>query len=407
MTETLIAPPRPLAVAHGPLVMVCDADLELSDGRRTHVTEVARWLAAHGFAVELVSRGPDPSLPGVRYHGGPAGGRRLRQLLGLNARAIALLARRRRRPRRLYLREDTGSLPVMLAARALGYRVVLEVNELAFGPGRRHDASGLRSRLVDLVKVPAARLSLGRAHALVVVSDGLRDQIVEHYGVPAERITVIPNGVDTELFHPREDAADTADLDPALRYLVFVGFFDGSVDFATMTRAFARAAAAHDDARLLVIGDGPRRPELERLVAELGLGERVTLVGPVADRRRVRALLAASHIGLAPLVAVQARNAIRSPLKIGEYLACGLPVIATAYPGGRGTVERTGGGIAVPAEDVDAMADAMLLLLDDPDRRERLGRLGRQEVVARYSWRSVAERTVPLLEPEGAARAPR
>ena len=149
-------------------MIVSDVDLGRPDGTRTHTTEVARALAREGFAVDLVSRGPDPCLPGVRYwSAGPDDPSRLQRISAVNGRAALVLLRRRRRARALYVREDWGSLPTVLIARLLGYRVVAEVNDVQYGPGYPYGAAGAarrrdRPRQARLRRRHVPRLAPGR-----------------------------------------------------------------------------------------------------------------------------------------------------------------------------------------------------------------------------------------------------
>ena len=113
------------------VLMIADIDLGYPDARRVHVSEIARGLLAAGCEVELVSRGPDPAIPGLRYRAAAASGSgRLARLARVNAVAIGRVTARRREARSLYVRYDWGVLPAIVAGRALGYRVVLEVNAL-------------------------------------------------------------------------------------------------------------------------------------------------------------------------------------------------------------------------------------------------------------------------------------
>src|SRR5262245_4402331 len=117
------------------VVVVSDIDLDLPDARRTHTLEVTRWLARLGFGPDLVSRGADPALDGVRYHAARPGDGTRERLVRVNRRAIGVLLRRRRTAGALYLRHDWAMAPTAVAARILGYRVVAEVNDLPYGSG--------------------------------------------------------------------------------------------------------------------------------------------------------------------------------------------------------------------------------------------------------------------------------
>jgi glycosyltransferase involved in cell wall biosynthesis len=387
----------------GDLVMVCDVDLSLPDGRRTHVTEVARGFAAHGLAVQLVSRGDDPGLAGVRYHEAAAAtAGRPRRILGMNVGAKRALLAARHGTRRLYVREDWGTTPAIIAARVLGYRVVLEINDLPFGRAAVGGGS-VRGRAANAVKAVAARLSVRCATGVVVISDRLREIVAGDLGYPQERIRVIPNGVDTARFRVRDraEAAEACGLDPALRYIVFVGILAPWTDIGTAAAAFARIAPGRPDLRLVVVGDGDRRAEAEAAILHAGIAGQTIRTGFVRDSERVAAFMSAASVGIVPQRIAQGRIGGGSPVKLAEYLACGRAVVATDHPGSRGLLDASGAGIAVPPEDAVAFADALAELLDDQARADALGLRGRELVERDYSWNSVVERTLPLFDGPG------
>jgi len=163
-----------------------------------------------------------------------------------------------------------------------------------------------------------------------------------------------------------------------------------------MLRAFALVAAVRDDAVLLLVGDGPRRGEVDRLVDELGLDDRVVRTGFVRDRERVRDLVGAATVCLVAHWAPRLQRIGASPTKVAEYFAAGRAVVALALPGVRDMVEDAGAGLAVPNEP-QAMADAILELLADGARADADGASARRAAEERYSWESVVRRTLPLF----------
>ena len=229
------------------VLMVADIDLGLPDARRVHVTEIARGLRAAGCEVELVSRGPDPGIDGVRFRAaaGSASGRSGR-LARVNAVAIARAAARRRDARSLYVRYDWGLLPTIVAGRALGYRVVLEVNALTSVDVEPTARLGLMLRLRERVKRASVGAAWRSSHRLLPVTERLRDTLVDVFGAPAERVEIVTNGADTELFAPRDRAAALHELglDPADEHVLFVGLLAWWNDFPTVIEAFAAGRRA-------------------------------------------------------------------------------------------------------------------------------------------------------------------
>jgi glycosyltransferase involved in cell wall biosynthesis len=377
------------------LVMVCDVDLGVPDATRTHTVEVARGFVAEGLAVDLVARGPDPRLPGVTFHaGGASEASRRERMTGVDRAAIALLRRRRGAARRCYVRHEWAQVPVLAAARALGYRVVTQVDDVAYGRGY----AGEIGRGADLVR-RAATVAMGRlAHGVVAVTAEIAQLLTEDFHVPAARIAVINNGVDVERFRPldRSAALAAAGLDPEGDYVLFTGLFAPWVDFDTMLEGFAAAAADRPRARMLLVGDGPRGAEVDARIERLGLGDRVVRTGFVADRDRVSRLAGAATLALSATYPAYTTRIGVSPVKLAEYFAAGRAVVATDIPGVREAVRDSDAGIVTPV-DPEAFGRAIGALLDDPERADALGRNGRRAAEERYSWPGVVRRTMPLF----------
>ncbi|MDX6619788.1 MAG: hypothetical protein QOK36_2174 [Gaiellales bacterium] len=379
------------------VLMLADIDLAFPDARRVHVTEIARGLVAAGCEVELVSRGPDPGIEGVSYvaaAGSQAG--KLARLARVNAVAFHRVAARRRDARSLYVRYDWGVLLPILAGRMLGYRVVLEVNALtsvAIADG----GYGLERRVVERVKRAAVVAAWRSAHRLLPVTEHLRNRLVSEFGAPPERVEIVANGADAELFAPRDraEAVRSVGLDPDGEHVVFVGLLAWWNDFETVVAAFAKVAEERPRAVLVFVGDGDERPAIEALVRTHGIADRVRFAGFVADRALVATYVAAARVCLSP---GSAKLAIGRPMKLAEYLAAGRPVVGSAIPGIADMMAETGGGIAVAPHDPAAMAAAVCELLADEGAADALAAASRPLIVERYSWRAIASRIAVIFQ---------
>ncbi|MDR0959208.1 MAG: glycosyltransferase family 4 protein [Propionibacteriaceae bacterium] len=153
--------------------------------------------------------------------------------------------------------------------------------------------------------------------------------------------------------------------------------------------------------RLLVVGGGPIQPELQAQAADVCLADKAEWTGAVPEPG-VLAHLHRMDVAVAPYPPVE--NSYFSPLKLYEYLAAGLPVVASAV--GQIPQALDGGrlGVLVEAGDPHALAEALRQLRADPARREQLSRDGRAEILARHTWRHVAERTLAACAEDAAAR---
>jgi len=245
---------------------------------------------------------------------------------------------------------------------------------------RRHGAT--RARVARLSPRHAVLLGIERAvfaspHQLVQCnSEMVRDEIARRYGVPDERLVVIPNGVDLERFHPRRRASEGARLrvdmhvSPGAVWL-FAGSGWRRKGLDTALRAMA--TASDRTAELWVAGrdaPGPWR----RLADRVGVGGRVRFLGPRSD---LEAVCAAADLLLLPTRYDAFANVCL------EAAAAGLPVVTSAA---NGAARALGEGAAVvdDPEDADAFA-ARLDALGDPERREPQGRAARK-VAQGFGW---------------------
>jgi len=228
--------------------------------------------------------------------------------------------------------------------------------------------------LPDQVELPN-RLLAPLTDAFIAVARAHGRYLAEHEGCPPSRVRVIPNGVDTDRFHPRwpspalvaelglaEDApvvGIVAALRPEKRH-------DRFLEVAVRVR---RAVPA---AQFLIVGDGPERGRLESLARELGLGQAVHFLG---TRRDVPELLALLDVFL--LTSEMEAN----PVSVLEAMASETPVVAPAVGSIPEVVQdRVTGRLVAPA-DVEAAAGAVVALLEDPDQAGALGRAGRERVL--------------------------
>jgi len=241
-----------------------------------------------------------------------------------------------------------------------------------------------------------------------VVTGVLRDMLLE-MGVERERLLVTPNGVDLAAYDhadvPAVRAAARLDLGlPGERdeevVLGFVGYYRDWHRLDVVLAAMAEPGLEH--ARLVLIGEGPAREALEAEAARLDLTSRVHFSG-VRPHARIPSLLPAFDVALVPAI-----NAYASPLKLHEYMAAALPVVAPDQPNLREVLTDGENGLLIPAGDADALASAVLGLAREPGRRAALGRAARRTIETEdLTWSGNARRVVAAVEPLVAERRAR
>jgi MMP alpha-(1->4)-mannosyltransferase len=217
---------------------------------------------------------------------------------------------------------------------------------------------------------------------ILTVSESSRGDIVEQMGVPAERLHVVPVGMNPEVFGPRPAVTrvrgrlmTTASADMPLKGL------------APLLEALAKVRTEREDAHLVVIGKPKPKSRIPRLIDRLGLGDAVEFVKGVSTERIVE-LYAEAEVACVPSLYEG------FSLPAVEAMACGVPVVGT---NGGAVAEVIGSdgetGLIVPAGDVDVLAQALLRALGDAGLRARLGAAGRRRALDNFTWRRTAEAT--------------
>ncbi len=314
---------------------------------------------------------------------------------------------------RYSLWSDTGAQ----LAEAAGLPLVVEVNApLRLEAARYRGLSPEDSRRAAAVET---RL-LSAAAAVAVVSEPLR-QYVAAQGVPPDRIHVLPNAVDERYFHPAVDGKDRrAALGLADKFVVgFVGTVRPWHDLDTLLNAhrllrigYRRQQAMSDkpyailpDYHLLLVGDVP--DSIRAATARRGLDDSTTIVGPV-PHDQVPAFIAAMDVAVSPHPAMNNEGADAaagndfyfSPLKLCEYLACGVATVAADLPPIATVISHNETGLLYPPGDDEALAKQIAAVAANPDLRSRLGWQGAVRVLRHHTWLGNARQIINILSPD-------
>lgn len=250
-----------------------------------------------------------------------------------------------------------------------------------------HDPNGSNPRYRLLRKIYKPFVS-----HYVAVSQDLDNYLAQHIGVSPKRHSLIANGVDTEVFAPALDAQPPpvpgCPFEPGQHWMVgTVGRLQTVKNQPLLARAFAKLLSQHPEARdrmrLVIVGEGPLRAQVEQVLSEAGISKLAWLAGA---RNDVAAIMQTLRCFVLP------SQAEGTSCTLQEAMACGLPVVATAVGGTPEVVDDGATGYLVPSDDVDAMADALWRSYSQPDYTESLGRAGRAKAVAKYGLGATVDR---------------
>lgn len=243
---------------------------------------------------------------------------------------------------------------------------------------------------------PGDRRFVGAVDTAVSCSAFNAAQIREHYGILPQ---VVYNGIDPEMFAPQP--ADY-DLRRALAGSARVIFYAGrlvrwkGVQF--LIEAVSRLAPKHD-VSLLIAGQGEYRPALERRVEELGIGARIVFLGYIAPEELAR------YYALSDVVALASYANETFSIMSLEAMACARPVVGTRFGGIPEVIAEGETGLLAEPENSEDLAQKIAELLDDPERRARMGEVGRTRALEYFTWDRVTERVLQAYERVGARRS--
>lgn len=298
----------------------------------------------------------------------------------------------------IYQRYSTNNYAGAMLARRYRVPFVIEYNGSEVWINR-HWGKALRyetlSERIELFNLNAANL-------IVVVSQPMKEELVGR-GLDARKILVNPNGVDTERYSPDVNGAAVRErYELGDRIVVgFIGTFGPWHGAEVLAAAFAGLLrdepAYRERLRLLMIGDGIRLPQTREILERAGALDACFFTGriPQADGP---AHLAACDILASPHVPnADGSRFFGSPTKLFEYMAMGKGIVASRLEQIGEVLEHDRTAYMVMPGDVCSLVEGLRALIEDPARRERLGKAARQDAVAHYTWREHTRRIIEAL----------
>lgn len=240
-----------------------------------------------------------------------------------------------------------------------------------------------------------------RCDHVVVVTPAFEDYLVERWRVPREKISVIENGVETQLFAPESSTGETptslrSELGAEGKYVVsYIGTMGMAHGLETIIAAAAQLKDPHPEIVFVMIGEGADKERLLALARERGL-DNLRFVDQ-QPRERIPAYIAASDVCLVPLKKTDVFKTV-IPTKMLEFMSCARPVILGVDGQARAILEEARGGLAIEPENVDVLVNAVCYLAANQEAARQLGRSGREYIVRKFSRHQTAEKYIHVLE---------
>jgi glycosyltransferase involved in cell wall biosynthesis len=254
----------------------------------------------------------------------------------------------------------------------------------------KRETGGMRTSSQDKLE----RFAFKRADALVANSEAVKNFLAAHSSLAA-KIRVIYNGVDVTSFQDPSDPLELRrmhglPLDPDIPLVTIVANLRHDVkNIPMLLRAAKTVLDTHPGTAFVIAGEGDLQDSLEGLTRELGIADKVHFIGRCQE---VPSLLSASYAGVLTSTAEGFSNSLI------EYMASGLPVVATDVGGAAEAIVDGETGYLVPSDDSEALAEKLVMLLRDPKRAQELGHQGALRVREKFSTVSQIKETVSLYQ---------
>jgi colanic acid biosynthesis glycosyl transferase WcaI len=275
------------------------------------------------------------------------------------------------------------SLPAALLGTLYGCPIVLNVQDIL--PEAAVHVGLLKNKTMIRVMEGLERFSYRTAHTVSVIAEGFVDNLVQK-GVPPQKITCIPNWVDTQFIRPMDKTKNAFRAAHGLDNK-FVVMYSGNIALTQGLETVVETAVRlqnHPEIAFVIVGEPKAIAKLQEYCNACG-ATNVHLL-PFQPREKLSEMLAAADVGLI----VQKHNVVsfNMPSKTQVLLASGRAIVASVPSTGSAAkaVEKSRGGIVVPPENPEALASCLLDLYKNPELVEKLGYQGRQFAIERYSF---------------------
>jgi glycosyltransferase involved in cell wall biosynthesis len=224
-----------------------------------------------------------------------------------------------------------------------------------------------------------AKWTFESADKIICYTTFEKNQLIE-LGIDGDKIAVINNGIDTQLFKPNNIRARSEKI-------LWIGRYIHGKGVHHLIDAFVLVLQRHPNAHLILIGDGLQKEEIQKKIQKLDISEHITQKNFV-DNENLPAEYQNSDVFVLPSLSEGL------PRTILESMACGIPVVCTELPQIIDLVE--GAGFLVPHCNPDALASAIIKIIENPDFAAELGKNGAERIVKNYSWKDTVSRTLNL-----------
>ncbi|MBE2200222.1 MAG: glycosyltransferase family 4 protein [Anaerolinea sp.] len=370
-------------------------------GASTHITYFVRGLVEAGLDVTLITAG-DPSLPDQEsYYGATL----LRAPWGDDPhflrRAVAfgrfVLAHIAAQPAYdlVHVRSIWSGFPLTQVKRPYGFKLLYEVNGLPSIEMKYHYPA--LSETAVIAKLQEQESATLHAADAIITPSQVTAAYLTSLRIPAAKITVIPNGFDTEQF--TDDIRQASSVNRQAPIVLYVGTLADWQGLDVLLHALA-LVVAQQPCTLHIVGRGRKRQQkrLRKLAQKLGVEEHVT-VATAVPHSHIPAIIAQADVCVAPL-SYNDRNVVQGccPIKILEYMAAGKPIVAANLPVARELVCADREALLFTPDDPEHLAQQLRTLLNDPHLARCLGEQAANRARREFTWSLAQSRLLAVYQ---------
>ena len=294
------------------------------------------------------------------------------------------------KPHVIYSRISSLTISPLILSQLLKIPYIVEINGLGVDEMKLSNTSKL---LIQIFKL-SEKLNYKHAKKIVAVTQGVKEGIMALYNIPDDKIAVIENGANTDLFRSmnREKARKELKLDDNCKYIGFSGAFSQWHGLEDLVKSAPLILKEVENTKFLLIGDGKLKEQIVQMVNDLNLTDNFIFINRVPYEEVPK------YVNIFDVCVILKKKDIPgSPLKLWEYMACGKPVIATNTEDFK-VLEEYNAGILVDPEKPEEVADAIITLLKNKELREEMGKNGWRYVVENRSWECVARELEKVMK---------
>lgn len=235
------------------------------------------------------------------------------------------------------------------------------------------------------VSFPLELKHIKSSDIITTVSDSVAEEL-EEYGLNPDEVSVVSNGVDTNLFYPNKKESKINK-----KYIMYAGRIDREKGLFDLIESAKYICSKRTDISFIIAGNGRDINKLKRKIKKIGLQNRFTFLGQIEKDHIIKLyqsatlfILPSYHEGL--------------PTVLLEAMSCGLPVIATDVRGNRDLISNGVNGFLVPPKNPKKMTETISILLENQSLREQVGKNARKTIMENYTWNAVSYKFLKYYE---------